>query len=120
MSLQPIPKGETITGAITKEMDRRFLSSIDLMGQGKVKLTIDHLEKHSELAFGNGNKEKNAILCYFRETKKPLMLCTTNIKAIISILGTTKVEDWEGKPITLEVQMIRAFGKNTPAVRVTQ
>ena len=63
-----IPKGKEITDAITKHMDRRFLSSLDLMGQGKVELTIDRVEKHDSLRYRNGNTDSNAILIYFKET----------------------------------------------------
>jgi len=115
---RPIPKGEEITGAITKHMDRRFLSSLDLVGMGEVEVTIDRVEKHGQLEYLNGNKDENAILIYFKGSDKPLKLCNTNIKAIIANMGTAKVEEWKGRKITLKVEKVKAFGKVTDAVRV--
>lgn len=113
-----IPKGEEITGAITKHMDRRFLSSMDFMGAGDVTLTISRVEKHAELRYLNGNKEKNAILLYFQETPKPLTLNTTNIRSIVDITGTTNVGKWAGFKVTLYVIEGEFFGKPGHAVRI--
>ena len=115
---KPIPKGVEITDAITKHMDRRFLSSLDLVGLGEVEVTIDRVEKHAELEYLNGNKEANAKLLYFVGSDKPLKLCDTNIKAIITNLGTPKVSEWRGKKIRLKVEKVKAFGKVVDAVRV--
>jgi hypothetical protein len=115
---KPIPAGEEITGAITKHMDRRFLSSIDFMGLGDVALTIGRCEKLAELRYLNGNTEKNAILLYFVETSKPLVLNTTNIRSIVELTGTTKVKDWAGVKITLYTIEGTFFGKPGHAVRI--
>lgn len=119
MTLKPIPKGQIIEDAITKHMDRRFLSSLDLIGCGVVELTIDRVEKHDRLEYGTGTVDENAILVYFKENPaKPLKLCKTNIASIIMVVGSSKVSDWHGKKIKLEVQKVMAFGKSKPAVRV--
>ena len=118
MSMKPIPKGEIITDAITKHLDRNYLTSLDLAGHAETVLTIDRLEKHKELVYNNGNKDKDAILCYFKETPKPLKLCKTNIAAIIQITGTNIVSEWAGKKIKLAVKIVKAFGDMKPAVRV--
>ena len=117
---KPIPKGVEITDAITKHMDRRFLSAIDLIGLGRVAVEIDRVEGHKKLDFLNGNSQEGALLMYFKGSDKPLSLCKTNIKAIILSTGSTKVEDWKGKKISLEVQNVKAFGKVQPAVRVVE
>jgi hypothetical protein len=114
----PLPKGEEITGAITKHMDRRFLSSLDLVGLGAVEVTIDRVEKHAKLDYLNGNTDENAILAYFKGSDKPLKLCTTNINAIITNMGTPKAAEWHGRKITLKVEKVKAFGKMQDAVRV--
>ena len=118
--LKPIPKGEVIEDAITKHMDRRFLSSLDFMGQGIVELTIDRIEKHKTITYANGKTEENVILAYFKGTDKPLSLCSTNIKAIVSILQTTKVSEWSGRKIKVTVKVVDVFGKQKPAVRVVK
>ena len=116
--LPPIPKGTEITGAITKHMDRRYLSSLDLMGLGVVELTVERVEKHDEIKYGNGSTDQDVILMYFVGSDKPLSLNTCNIKMIVRCLKTAKVSEWKGKKIKLEVQIVKAFGKMQPAVRV--
>jgi hypothetical protein len=115
---KPIPAGEVITGSITKHMDRRFISSVDLVGLGEVELTIDRVEKHAKLDYLNGNSDENAILVFFVGTDKPLKLCTTNIKDIILVLGTSNVSDWHGRKVKFCVKKVKSFGKMQDAVRV--
>ena len=117
---KPLPAGEVITGSITKHMDRRFISSVDLVGLGDVELTIDRVEKHATLTYLNGNTDENAILIFFKGTEKPLKLCTTNIKDIILTLGTSKVDDWHGRKIKLCVKKVKSFGKLQDAVRIAE
>ena len=115
---KPIPAGEVITGSITKHMDRRFISSVDLVGLGDVELTIDRVEKHARLDYLNGNSDDNAILVFFVGTDKPLKLCTTNIKDIITVMGTSNVADWHGRKVKFCVKKVKSFGKMQDAVRV--
>jgi hypothetical protein len=117
----PIPKGQELTGAITKHMDRRFLSSIDLAGQGVVELEIDRIEKLDELKYDNGQRETNAILCYFKSPKdRPLVLKATHIKAITRRLKTNNVQDWVGAKIPFHAIEERAFGEMQLCVRVAK
>lgn len=118
MALKPVPQGKEITDNICKHMDRRFLSSLDLIGAGEVTLTVDRVEHLDLIEYANGNTEKDVNLIYFTETNKPLSLNATNIKAIISILGTNKVAEWKGKQIKLAAKKVKAFGKMQDAVRV--
>ena len=116
--LKKIPKGEEITGNIVKHLDKRFLSSLDLIGQGTVTLTIDRVEKLEKIVYGNGNTDENVLLMYFKETNKPLKLCKANIKTIIFITNSSSANAWKGKKIKLAVEKVQAFGKTRPAVRV--
>ena len=118
MALGQIPKGDVITDSITKHMDRRFLSSIDLVGAGEVELTIDRVEHLAEIKYANGNKDANVNLLYFKETDKPLTLNVTNIKAIVSFTGTNKAGEWSGKKVKLAAKKVQAFGKMQDAVRI--
>ena len=113
-----IPKGKIIEGNITKHMDRRFLSSLDLIGAGEVTLTIDRVELVERLEYLNGNTETNAKLLYFTETEKPLTLCVTNIKALIRICGNTKAKEWHGKRVVVVAKKVKAFGRLVDAVRI--
>ena len=117
----PIPKGEVISDAITKHMDRRFLSSIDLAGQGVVELEIDRIEKLDELKYDNGQKVYNAILCYFKKpAERPLVLKATHIKAITRRLKTNNVKDWVGAKIPFHAIEEKAFGEMQLCVRVAK
>jgi len=118
MALTPIPKGKILTESITKHMDKRFLSSIDLIGAGEVKLTIDRVEHLDSLKYANGTTDKNVNLLYFQGSEKPLSLNVTNINAIVTILGTNKVGEWSGKKVTLTVKKVDAFGEIKDAVRI--
>ena len=118
--LDAIPKGTEITDSITKHIDKRFLSAVDIIGHGKVALTIDRVEKVAKLEYKTGNTDTNAILIYFKETPKPLKLCKTNIMTIALNLKSSKVSDWLGKKIKLEVRTVQAFGRQKPAVRVVE
>lgn len=117
----PIPEGKVIEDAITKHMDRRFLSSVDLAGQGVVDLEIARIEKLPELRYDNGKVEKNAILCYFtKPSDRPLVLKPVHIKAIISRLQTNNVKEWVGKKIPFHAESGNYFGKQQLAVRVKE
>jgi hypothetical protein len=118
MALKPVPKGEEITDNICKHMDRRFLSSLDLIGAGEVALTIDRVEHHNQIKYANGSNDSNVNLLYFSETEKPLALNTTNIKAIVAIIGSNKVSEWKGNKVKLTVKKVEAFGKMQDAVRI--
>jgi len=116
--LEAIPKGELIEDSIIKHIDKRFLSSVDLIGMGAVTLTIDRVEKLAELKYGTGESDKNALLIYFKETPKPLKLCKTNVKNIVYALKTAKAAEWNGKKITMEIKVVQSFGKQVPAIRI--
>lgn len=117
----PIPEGEVIEDAITKHMDRRFLSSIDLAGQGVVDLEITRIEKLPELRYDNGKVEKNAILCYFTApADRPLVLRPVHIKEIIKRLKTNNVKAWIGEKIPFHAIEGNFFGTQQLAVRVVK
>lgn len=118
MNTKPVPKGVEITGSITKHMDRRFLSSVDLTGLDDQTVTVERVEKLEKLEYVNGSSDDNAILIYFKGSPKPLKLCATNIRAIVARCGSVKVEDWKGKKLILKVEKVKAFGKMVDAIRV--
>ena len=115
---KPIPKGVEITDSITKHMDRRFLSSVDLAGQGTVHLTVDRVEQHELLRYENGQTDENAILLHFKEIDRPLKLNATLIKSIIVLTKSNSPSDWKGKQIPFKAQEGVYFGERGLAVRV--
>lgn len=113
----PIPKGVEITDKITKHLDRRFINSIDLIGEGDVTVRIDRVEKLESIKFENGNREKNPILLYFTKSPKPLVLRKIHASQISSALGTTNVSQWKGRKVTMYAEPGKWFGKEQHAVR---
>jgi hypothetical protein len=115
--LKKIPPGTEITGSITKHMDRRFLSSLDFIGLGDVTVTIDRVELVAKIAYLNGDTKSNVKLLYIAESEKPLALCATNIRALITLCGSTRPKDWKGTRVVLHTEKVMAFGKQEDAVR---
>ncbi len=113
----PIPQGEEITDKITKHLDRRFINSIDLVGEGDVVVTIDRVEKLKSITFENKNTEANPILLYFAKSPKPLVLRKIHASQISSALGTPNVGKWKGRKVTMYAEAGKWFGKQQHAVR---
>jgi len=87
-------------------------------GEEKV-LTIKEVKR--ELVFNPSNSGKEeCTVAHFVEDVKPLILNTTNCKAITSVWGTPYIEDWAGRKIILKVKKISAFGEMVDAVRVSK
>ena len=63
-----------------------------------------------------GREEKP--IAYLDGGLKPLILNTTNLKAIAKALGSPYIEDWAGRKIQLYTEKVAAFGEITEAVRV--
>ena len=116
----PIPKGVEVKGAYTKYIERRFLSSVDLIGQGVVRLTVTSVTLHETLKYDNGQLDSDVILIHFSEIHRPLKLNSTNMKAITNLVGSNKFEDWEGHKIPFAAIPGTYFGEKGYAVRVTE
>ena len=67
---------------------------------------------------GEDGKKGEGTLVYFKELDKPMILNSTNAKAITCIYGTPYVEEWIGKQIQLYSMKIRAFGEDLDALRI--
>jgi hypothetical protein len=65
-----------------------------------------------------GREEKNVM--YFEGNIKPLILNSTNMKAIEKATGTAYLDEWVGKKLQLYVTLVSAFGTTTDAVRVRE
>lgn len=109
---------ERLSGDFRKFMDKSFLGSWDVPETGDLILTIDHAERN-EVKNDRGS-EKKLVLHWRERDYKPMILNTTNAKAISKAYGTTKVDDWEGKPIAIYKATISAFGSTTECLRVRE
>lgn len=107
---------EKLTGDFRKFMDKSFLGAWDLNEGKDTVLTIDHVERN-EVKNERGSENKMAIH-FVEQGYKPMICNTTNAKAISKAHGSTKVEDWEKKKISLYKATISAFGQTTECIRV--
>lgn len=64
-------------------------------------------------------KEEKPVM-YFEAGVKPLILNTTNMKAVTKSTGTPYMDEWVGKKLQLYVTLVSAFGDTTKAVRVRE
>ena len=107
---------ERLSGDFRKFMDKSFLGSWDVPDGGDLILTIDHVSR-DDVQNEKGHEKKMAL--HFKERDyKPMICNTTNAKAISKAYGSTKVEDWENKKISIYKATISAFGQTTECLRV--
>ena len=71
-----------------------------------------------EVVHDPNGRAKEMMVVYFLEEDKPLILNSTNGKAISKVIGSPYVENWVGKQIILAVEKVKAFGDIMEAVRV--
>ena len=107
---------ERLSGDFRKFMDKSFLGSWDVPDGGDLILTIDHVSR-DDVQNEKGHEKKMAL--HFKERNyKPMICNTTNAKAISKAYGSTKVEDWENKKISIYKATISAFGSTQECLRV--
>jgi len=106
---------ERITGDYRKYLDKNYLGAWDVPDDGDLILTIDHAERN-EVQNERGKETKTVL--YFKEDYKPMILNKVNPDSISKALGSTKIEDWEGKRIAIYSEKVNAFGGVKDALRV--
>lgn len=106
---------EKLTGDFRKFMDKSFLGSWDLPENEDLIVTIDHAAR-DDVQNEKGREKK--LTLHFREDYKPMICNTTNAKAISKAHNSTKVEDWEGKKISIFKATIQAFGSTQECLRI--
>lgn len=105
-----------LTGDFRKFMDKNFLGSWDVPDDEDLVLTIDHVEQN-DVKNERGSERK--LVAHFAEKGyKPMILNTTNAKAIGQVCGSNKVEDWEGLRVAIHTEKVTAFGGTTDALRI--
>ena len=109
---------EKLSGDFRKFMDKSFLGSWDVPDGGDLVLTIDYVAR-DEVQNDRG-KEKKLTLHFEERGYKPMICNTTNAKAISKAHGSTKVEDWSGKRISIYKATISAFGQTQECLRVRE
>ena len=84
---------------------------------GDRTLTIAGVSEEEVYDRDNSKKEKK--LCVrFREEGLPMVLNVTNAETIAKVTGSDRMEDWIGKKVVVGQSRVRAFGKESMAIRV--
>lgn len=104
-----------LKGDYRKFMDKNYLGSWDVPDDEDLILTVDHAAR-DDVKNERGSEKK--LTLHFVEDFKPMILNATNSKAISEAVGSTKVEDWAGKRVSIFTQKVTAFGGTTDALRI--
>ena len=109
---------ERLSGDFRRYMDKSFLGSWDVPDSGDLILTVDYVTR-DDVQNEKGHEKKLTI--HFKEKDyKPMICNTTNAKAISKAYGSTKVEDWENKKLSIYKATISAFGSTQECLRVRE
>ena len=107
---------EKLKGDFRRYMDKSFLGTWDVPDGSDLVLTIDYVAR-DDVQNERGSEKKLTV--HLREKDyKPMIVNTTNAKAISTAYKSTKVEDWENKKISIYKATISAFGQTTECLRV--
>lgn len=95
-----------------------YIGSWDLMVNEKetIELNVQVATVKKEMV-QNGDKKEECRIVHLNG-RKPLILNSTNEKALIKLFGTPFIEDWVGRWFTLYVKKVRAFGETVDALRI--
>ena len=94
-----------------------YLGAYSLEDGQDIVLTIAYV-KQEEVTGSDGKKDECAV-CHFKERDvKPMILNSTNMKAITKVVGSPYIDDWSGKQIQIGTEIVKAFGSVVDALRV--
>lgn len=79
-------------------------------------LTIKSVK--NEIVQGPDGKKEECMVMDFMENVKPMIVNSTNAKAIEKLYKTPYIEEWHGRKIQLFVDKIKAFGEQVEALRI--
>lgn len=82
-----------------------------------IVLTIKYARKE-DVKGPDGKKQECLVIHFYEQAVKPMILNTTNAKAISQVAGSNFIEKWDGVKIQLYVAQVSAFGTTTDALRV--
>ena len=98
-----------------KFMDKNYLGSWDIEDKDLV-LTIKSVGVESVNNPTGASEDK--LVMHFVEDYKPMILNSTNCKAIEKATGTPDIDKWAGNKISIFTTKIIAFGEETDALRI--
>lgn len=96
----------------------KYLGSWDLYDSpnGKIQVTISKIQEEEVL--NQGKKGKSSV-CYFNEPYKPMILNVTNKKTLSKLFHSKDTKNFVGKRIEIGYEKIKAFGKISDALRIS-
>lgn len=101
-----------------KTRDVNYLGSWDLQPGQDLILTIKSIGQQTVENPMENTKEVKTVIHFVEDGFKPMVLNTTNKKAIAAALDTPYIENWVGNPISIYVAKVKAFGKINDALRI--
>lgn len=99
-----------------QEYFKNFLGAWSFANGDEV-LTIKSVGEEEMFDAQTGEK-KSGLCIRFNEKELPMVLNVTNASTIADVTGTDVVNEWIGKQVIVGASKVRAFGKETPAIRV--
>lgn len=101
-----------------KLMHPDYIGAYELMdGASNRELVVKIENIKREMVTGpDGKKEECTVMAI--PPYKPMILNSTNQKALTKATGSPFIEDWRGKHVTLFVAKVKAFGDTVDALRI--
>lgn len=108
-----------------KMKDPNFLGSWDLVagddgnGEPKYGEVIGEIAyvQQQEVIDPRTNGNKVVVVCHFKNLK-PMILNTTNLKAIEKVCKSPFMEYWKDKSVSIYISKVKAFGSMHDALRI--
>lgn len=88
-----------------------------MQGDKNIELVVTVEQVKRQMVTGADGKSEECTVAYLKG-QKPMILNSTNQKAITKALNSPYIQDWAGKSITLYVAKVKAFGDTVDALRV--
>ena len=101
--------------------DTNYLGSWDLLAGDKyapVTLTVAAVKSETIISPSDNSKSDEIVLHFAEKQYKPMILNTTNKKALEKATGTPFIEKWVGHRIKIGVEKVKAFGDVFDALRI--
>ena len=102
--------------------DTNYLGSWDLLAGDKyapVTLTVAAVKSETIINPSDNSKSDEIVLHFVEKQYKPMILNTTNKKALEKATGTPFIEKWVGHRIKIGVEKVKAFGDVFDALRIS-
>lgn len=103
-----------------KTRDVNYLGSWDVEPGKDLILTIKSIGQETVENPVEKTKEVKTVIHFVEQGYKPMILNTTNKKAIATALDTPYIENWVGNPIAIFTKRVKAFGKESDALRIRE